>query len=357
MKVVWALPEIDDPKTGGEKVYVKLKERFFSKAEILNPDGIVFAPISSVLGVISANIKNFKILLSFDKNALIFQDLYHRRKFLLANIFLSLLFGKKIILFVNERYLFFGFLLRSRIMRKILNYLIFNSAHKIVVNSKSTADWVMSFGDFKHKLFVFYPILEDNLRKEETTKIKGKYVRNLLCVANIKKNKGQEYLIDAMEILNREEINLNCVGLIRDEAYFNCLLRKVEEKGLSGRVKFFNFLRGNELTNAFDNADIFVLPTLKEGFGMVLLEAMSFSLPVIASRVGGVPEIIDDGVDGLLISPASPKELAEAIKRLVEDKELREHLGNNAYNKSQQIFNCDKSFQDLCGWLNEDTSI
>ena len=74
--------------------------------------------------------------------------------------------------------------------------------------------------------------------------------------------------------------------------------------------------------------DIFILPSNKEGIGGILLDAMDRSLPIVASRVGGVPEIVRDDEDGILIDPASPGQLADAILNLKADEHLRQRLGS-----------------------------
>ena len=80
------------------------------------------------------------------------------------------------------------------------------------------------------------------------------------------------------------------------------------------------------------------MPSLKEGLPYVILEAGLAGLPVIASNVGGIPEIIEDEKDGLLVPPANPEELAAAIKKLVENKILRENLAKNLMKKSPKNF-------------------
>jgi glycosyltransferase involved in cell wall biosynthesis len=84
--------------------------------------------------------------------------------------------------------------------------------------------------------------------------------------------------------------------------------------------------------------DIFVLPSLYEGLGIAVLEAMARSLPVIASRVGGVPEIIDDGVTGILVAPADPRAIAEAIRLLLRNREKAYTLGANACERVKKNF-------------------
>jgi len=353
MKIVWALPDFAEAKTGGEKFYVKLRESLAGRAEIIYPKGLEFFRPKNIAEQVKANINNFKILSALDSDALIFQGLYFRISFFLANIALSVLHKRKIVMFVNEDY---SVPERMQLIKKIvimaLYHLCFQFVYRINVLSKSSAGWVCKFGNFKKKIFVYYPILNDLLAgRTSKISVKNGDVKQLLCVANIRRDKGQEYLIEAINILKRKDLKLNFVGLVKEEPYYSHLLRKIEQSGLVGRIKFSGFLRGEELAAVYGDADIFILPTLREAFGMVLIEAMSFGLPVIASNVGGVPEIIQNGVDGLLIPPASLKDLVCAINKVSEDGVLRQRLAKNALNKYRRMPTWGRSLEDFCEFI------
>jgi len=94
-------------------------------------------------------------------------------------------------------------------------------------------------------------------------------------------------------------------------------------------VRFYGYMRRN-LPLYFKAADIFVLPSLSEIFGLVILEAMACGTPVVASKVGGIPSVVRDGEDGLLVPPNNPEKLADAIIYLLENEDVRKKLGENA---------------------------
>lgn len=121
-------------------------------------------------------------------------------------------------------------------------------------------------------------------------------------IANDYPAKGLKYLTEAVKNIN----NAKCVIIGKGNVF------------LPDAYKYLK---------AFD---IFVLPSVKEGFPWVILEAMAAEVPVVATRVGAVPEAIEDGKDGLLIDPAKPEQIVEAIERLLKNKELQERLVNNA---------------------------
>ena len=147
----------------------------------------------------------------------------------------------------------------------------------------------------------------------------------LTCVCRLVKRKGIEYLLDAMQELKGKGFLLDIVGTgDQDQA----IRRMIEEKGLAKWVSMVGYVPRDYLAERYHNADIFVLPSLSESFGQVLLEAMSCGLPIVASRVGGIPETIEDRVNGLLAEPGCSKSLAGAVRRLAQDPNLCREIGN-----------------------------
>lgn len=109
------------------------------------------------------------------------------------------------------------------------------------------------------------------------------------------------------------------------------------------------FLGGkNPVHPYFVHMDILVHPTnRKEPFGLVLIEAMSYGKPVIASRIGGIPEVIEDGVTGILCESEKEKEFADAIIKLIEDKELRRRMGEMGRERVRRMFSMDRLANDM----------
>ncbi len=143
-------------------------------------------------------------------------------------------------------------------------------------------------------------------------------------VANLYKNKGLEYFIRAVAILKVEKLNnleFQVVGQGQERKFL-----ETEIKRLSlDNFKLLGFQAEPE--KYLQQLDIFVLPSLKEGFPYAILEAMSNSLPIVATRVGGIPEAIVDGKNGFLVESKNPQQLAEKIKSLVNDPQLRQTFG------------------------------
>ncbi len=133
--------------------------------------------------------------------------------------------------------------------------------------------------------------------------------------------KGQEYIIEVARRLqsSHPEIQFVLVGGGEDEAMLRIMAGDLENISFTGWVDNV----GDHLA-AFD---LFILPSNKEGIGGILLDAMDRALPIVASRVGGLPEIVEDGENGLLIDPRQPDQLEQAIVRLYDDPDLRRTMG------------------------------
>jgi glycosyltransferase involved in cell wall biosynthesis len=104
--------------------------------------------------------------------------------------------------------------------------------------------------------------------------------------------------------------------------------KALEERArkLGGRVEFLGWVKGERLLDAYDRADVFLLPSHTEGMPNALLEAMAAGLPVVASAVGGVPEVMTDGENGFLVPSGDPPALARAIERLLANPGLRQEM-------------------------------
>ena len=147
------------------------------------------------------------------------------------------------------------------------------------------------------------------------------------CVANMFAIKGQEWLVRAWPQIVAA-VPRSVLALVGDGESRASVERLVADLGLGGSVIFTGSL-DNPL-GVVRRADVIVLPSLSEGFGIALLEAMVLGRAIVASNVGGIPEVINDGATGLLVPPADSAALASAITRLLLDAPLRARLGEQA---------------------------
>ncbi|MFC1871161.1 glycosyltransferase family 4 protein [Chloroflexota bacterium] len=157
----------------------------------------------------------------------------------------------------------------------------------------------------------------------------------ILCVANLRWEKGHEYLIEAMVDVSNSypETRLFIVG---DGPRREIIQNLVQNKGLNEKVVFTGFIPPDMIPEYMAAADVFVLPSLTEGFPNVLLEAMAAGLPIVATRVGGVPEIVTDGQNGFLAAAKDSQQLADKISLLLKDEDIRKQLYTNNIEKAKQ---------------------
>ncbi len=156
--------------------------------------------------------------------------------------------------------------------------------------------------------------------------IRGPYV---LFVGRLASNKGLLDLAAAFATVARSDPELELVLVGADGGWATRLEARTRELGIADRVRTVGFVADEALlARAYRDAELLVLPSEYEAFGLVLLEAMTQGTPVVASRIGGIPEIVTDGATGLLVPPRDPVALAAAIGRLRGDPELRRRLGD-----------------------------
>jgi glycosyltransferase involved in cell wall biosynthesis len=153
---------------------------------------------------------------------------------------------------------------------------------------------------------------------------------NLLCVATLTPRKGYEVLLDALAALAFDGWTLRCAGSAdRDETTLAAVRARLANPRLATRVELVGDLGPAALGAEYDRADIFVLATLYEGYGMAVAEALARGLPVVSTATGAIADLV--GVDaGLVVPPGDPAAFAEALTRVLADAGLRARLAAGA---------------------------
>lgn len=173
----------------------------------------------------------------------------------------------------------------------------------------------------------------------------------LLFVGRLEKRKGMQELVDAMpRILSSnyritiDIIGKDCFQAPGDTSYID-YFHKVVPSELRGRVKFHGFVDERKLQDFYADCDVFIAPSRYESFGLIFLEAMVYGKPVIGTRAGGIPEIINDGQNGLLIDINNSDQIASAVLSLFSDNNLRMKLGMHAYKDVRNRFSVENMAQ------------
>ncbi|MGE5329744.1 MAG: glycosyltransferase family 4 protein [Deltaproteobacteria bacterium] len=200
-------------------------------------------------------------------------------------------------------------------------------ADKVIALSEQGNTLLIKHGLKKDKIVIINNGVKslENMKRNKTDKIV------IGSSGRLSKEKGYEYLIEAASKINLPDIEFWIAGDGSLKAEFEKMLK---DAGMTDKFKLLGFT--DQISKVLNNIDIFILPSLWEGFGISIIEAMSLGKPVIATNVGGIPEVLGDC--GLLINPANVDEIANSIKLLVENEEMRKELGQKAKERFNNNF-------------------
>jgi len=181
----------------------------------------------------------------------------------------------------------------------------------------------------------------DEEEKKKPTDLPDKYI---FCLSRIDTNKGHDLLLHAFDRVRKEidDIHLVIGGgspspKPREKSVFDKMKQIIQEKDID-RVHIIGYVPDEKLVQYYQQAEMFVLPSLFEPFGMTSQEAMACGKPVVASKFGGIRNTIDHEKNGLLINPEDPEEFAEAMLKILRDPSYRDKLGNAANRLIQDYY-------------------
>ena len=155
-------------------------------------------------------------------------------------------------------------------------------------------------------------------------------VRNLIFVGQVKQWKGLDVLIHGLSKLKHLNLKLDVIGSYDSQSkYCQSLVKIIQENNLERNVIFRGNLSPSDLAVLYKNADIYILSSRYETFGIVLLEAMSFGLPIISSTIPSAQQILKSMINGIFYETENPEALAQAIETMVTNNSLREQIHKN----------------------------
>lgn len=208
-------------------------------------------------------------------------------------------------------------------------------AHRVITTSHLTA---LSLADYHVATEMIQAILPGTDSANISAGSRGDCAE-LLCVATLTPRKGHSVLLDALKQITDIPWHLNCAGsLDRDSATYQTLVHKCHQNGISSNVSFVGELSDSQLDQYYDKADLFVLASYHEGYGMVLTEAIARGLPIVCSDAGAMPHTVPDGA-GILVPAGDDRAFANAIRNYFTNEMLRTRLRQAALDAREQLRN------------------
>jgi len=207
-----------------------------------------------------------------------------------------------------------------------------NKADRVIAVSEKSAEGLREVCKVTRPIVVRSPLLSDPFQGRWHRDYAQPAARpfTVTTLARLYVTKGLTYLLETAALVKQTHPHIRFIvygeGELRGE-----LLEQAQRLGLNGAEIFPGAFAGREeLTRIMNCTDVFLLSSVLEGQPLVIVEAMAYGCPIVSTNVGGIPELLRDGVNGLLCPPASPQCLAEKIKLLADDPALRERLGRAA---------------------------
>ncbi|UCE57523.1 MAG: glycosyltransferase, partial [Candidatus Bathyarchaeota archaeon] len=231
--------------------------------------------------------------------------------------------------------------------------LVLRDSDRVIVVSRKTMDYVLRLGADASKTSVMYNGVDTNLfypMNKEECRAKLGLPKNRILVLTVRRlvyKNGLDTLIESASLLTRGHPRLVFI-VVGKGPNRNLIEKRVRELSLEENVKLAGFVPERLLPYYYNAADYFVVPSSSgEGLPLVLLEAMACGLPVIATIVGGIPEIIENMANGVLVPPRNPEAMAETISTLLSNKELGATIGNGARKTVEKKFTWKENLRRL----------
>ncbi len=233
-------------------------------------------------------------------------------------------------------HLIFPEYLRNRMAHTYARAMFWTATHRasriLTVSEASKRDILRFFGVADEKVTVIHNAIDDRFYKEppeeHIVRVRERYQlsdRFLMYAGNVKPHKNIERLIDAFVLLRRDGLDdLKLLITGSEISRYATLRRAVHRHNLHKHVRFLGYQSEETLAALYRLADVFVFPSLYEGFGLPPLEAMASGTPVIVSNVSSLPEVVGDA--GVLVNPYEPRAIADGIQSVLVDRTLRETL-------------------------------
>ena len=221
---------------------------------------------------------------------------------------------------------------KKKYLRDKMEHMFIKKADYLTTISEASQNSLFENKLITKKIEVIPPGIE--YEAQDSLPPKNDTVFNLLCVGSIEERKGIIYVIEVLHKLTKTNFVLYIAGKIFDKAYYNLLQNKIREYNLDNKVVFLGKVSDEKLQDLYRSSHLFIFLSIWEGYGMVVAEASSFGVPVIASRLPSLEPLLDDGYNGFFVDLFDLNKIAEKIDLLLENDNLRKEMSQNALEKA-----------------------
>lgn len=235
----------------------------------------------------------------------------------------SFLFRKKVVFAPRSGYIK-SEIENYKVVKQIAKFII-KKADKIICQSES---WKLFYSQFNSNNLLKFVVLPNWIVVDENFKNERKLnsIPKILFIGSIEKNKGVIEILNALDKIKHLDFEFNWAG---SGSFNNYVEDYIKEKKLDTKVKFLGWMIGEKKNKLLKEADIFLLPSFVEGYPNALIEALHYEVASIATNIGGIPDIIINNETGILVEPGNETQLANAIEYLIQNEEIRLHIGKN----------------------------
>lgn len=234
-------------------------------------------------------------------------------------------------------------------LKTIIHNKIINSSDVIIAVSKYTYEYLVKKGVKKDKIQIVYNGLNFHKIRNKKNKLDIRNDFNISedefligCVGRLSLEKGQSFLIDCINKIRDEKFKVLIIGNGEEKEKLN---NKIEELKLQDKVYLTGFRK--DILEVISSLDMLVAPSMHETLGYSVIEALACDIPVVATRVGGLPEIIDEDINGLLVEYNNITDMCDKIKYIINKKDVYNKYKLNARKSVVKKFKIDNMYENI----------
>jgi len=224
------------------------------------------------------------------------------------------------------------------------------ATHVVAVSEAARADARTTFGVPDHKIRIFLNAIADPLAGRSHLQHTAPDPARVVCVGRLHPSKGQDIVLRAVALV-REAIPNIAVEFVGDGFSKESYMRLARELGIDHHCTFVGAVPHDAVFTSLASAAVSVVSSRQEAFGLATVESLAVGTPVVASDVGGIPEIVRDGIDGFLIPSGDPEALARRLIQLLLQPGLRKAMSRNGRSRFLERFEQTRAVTAQSGWL------